>query len=199
MKKNLSGIACCMLVVMVLFTSCAKDGPAGATGPAGPAGAAGPVGPAGVPGAPGTTGTANVIYSAWFDVVYVADTFRNSGVLDTAGFYTNIAAPKITAAILNTGEIKVYFNTNSATNPEIVPLPYFDIYTNFSINPTFYINTAGVGSINLYATANLGTVTQAGVKYQQYRYVIIPGGMPARSMVDLNKYEQVKEFYKLPD
>jgi hypothetical protein len=185
-----------MLLAMVLFNSCNKEGPAGATGPAGPAG---PSGAAGAAGPAGPAGTANVIYSAWLDVAYAADTIHNGAVIDTVGFVAEVTAPKITADILSKGEVKVYFNLSSATNPTVVPLPFFDIYTNFSINPYFYLTTAGVGTIQLYATANLGTVTSQGVKYRQYRYVIIPGGVPARSMVDWNNYNQVKEYLHIED
>src|SRR4051812_19431375 len=107
----------CFVMVFLLMAaaSCKK----GDTGPAGPAGTAGPAGPT---GAKGDTGVANVIYSAWLDAKYLPDTFTNTTLhrLDTAGFFmdaTNIT--KLTAAILNTGEVKAYINFSSAATPQI--------------------------------------------------------------------------------
>ncbi|MBE7174040.1 MAG: hypothetical protein INR73_25930 [Williamsia sp.] len=185
-----------LLGITMFFTYCQK----GDTGPAGPKGDTGATGAAGAPGAQGPkgdSGTANVIYSPWLDVTYLADTFRNAGVLDTAGFYTNIAAAKLTAAVLNGGEIKVYWNYGTTTNPAVAPLPYFDLfYDAISIQPEFH-----VGRIFIYATGNYGTFTSNGAKVNQYRYILIPGGAGARvaQPVDWNDYNKVKEYLGLKD
>lgn len=185
-----------LLSITLFFANCQK-GDAGPAGPKGDTGATGAAGAAGAQGAKGDTGVANVIYSAWLDVAYAADTFRNAGVLDTAGFFANITAPKLTAAILNGGEIKVYWNFGSSTAPAVSPLPYFDVIYDFiSIQPDFY-----VGRIFLYATGNYSTFTQNNVKRNQYRYILIPGGVNARVVqpVDWNKYDEVKAYLGLKD
>src|SRR5687768_12363511 len=104
MRQKFLTIPCILfLAIAVIIAGCSKDGD---TGPAGPAGPAGPTGAAGVAG---PAGTANVIYSTWLTVPFKPDTFRTAGgVLDTAGFFTDIAAPKLDLAMLDRGEMKVY-------------------------------------------------------------------------------------------
>ncbi len=195
MKKKLSGIVCCMVVAMVLFNSCSKEGPAGATGATGATGAAGTpgaAGPAGPAGSAGATGTANVIYSDWLDVAYAIDTIITVGSVKDTSYYSIITAAKLTVDILNKGEVKVYWNLNTAANPVIVPIPYNDGFN--TILPYYYI-----GNIELDATRNFGSGTISGVKARQYRYILIPGGVPARSMINWNDYNDVKKQLNLPD
>ena len=186
-----------LLGITLFFAYCKKGdvGPAGATGATGATGAAGA---AGAQGPKGDTGTANVIYSAWLDVAYLPDTFRNTtGKLDTAGFMVNIQATKLTAAIINSGEIKVYVNFGTPATPTVVPLPYSDvIYDYTSIQPVFY-----TGRIFLYATDNYSTFTQNNLKRNQYRYILIPGVVNARvaQPVDWNDYNKVKDYLGLKD
>jgi hypothetical protein len=192
MKKISFSVVCCMLV-MVLFVSCAKDGPAGATGAtgaAGPGGSAGPAGPAGVPGAPGT---ANVIYSEWLDVPYSIDTIirLSNNTLDTS-YFSVINAPKLTLDILTKGEIKVYFNLRTAASPVIVPIPYFNGFS--SIQPYFFPQ-----SIELDATDNFGTRGTGTSKIFQYRYILIPGSVTGRSIIDWSKYSEVQKYLNLKD
>lgn len=196
-RKFISIAAVTALFLSVLVTACSKDG---ATGPAGPAGANGPAGPTGPQGAQGNAGTANVIYSDWLDVAYLPDTIHTAGNgIDTIGFYATINAPKMTADILNKGEVKIYFNLNNSTDPSIWAIPYFNPYNNITIN----LEGLEVGKIYLYSNLNPGTITQAGVKYQQYRYVLIPGGTPARtatgSSINWNNYSEVKAYLGLKD
>lgn len=182
-----------VLAVVVIVTSCAKDGDTGPQGPPGPAGAAGPQG---VAGPAGPIGTANVIYSPWLDVTYEAVEDQTTG--DPIAWVAEIVAPKLTAAILNNGEIKVYLNAGSTADPAVFPLPINDLYalTGISnLNAYFSLNT-----INLYCTENASTFTEQGVKAFQYRYVLIPGGAPARmATVDWNNYDAVKKYLNLKD
>lgn len=179
----------CFVALIVLAAACSKTGPAGPAGPAGATGATGPQGPK------GDTGVANVIYSAWLDAKYVADTQHNGALIDTIGFfYDATGITKLTNTILTTGEIKVYVNTGTAANPAIVPLPYWDPYFQISINPSFYVN-----EIYLYSNVNVSTYTDANGKRQQWRYILIPGAKPARSAIDWNNYAEVKKYLRLPD
>lgn len=190
-QVNALSTLCLVAVFALVIASCSKEGPAGpagATGPAGPAGAAGAAGPK------GDTGVANVIYSAWLDASYTADTQKNGAVIDTIGFYFDAAVPKLTSAILTSGDIKVYVNLGSSATPVIVPLPYFDPYFGISINPTYSLNL-----IDLYSNLNVSTYTNGGTKYQQWRYILIPGGKPARSGINWNDYNEVKKALNLPD
>ena len=195
-QKNSFKLFTALMGIVLFFAYCQK-GDAGPAGPKGDTGANGAAGAAGAQGPKGDSGTANVIYSAWLDVVYVPDTFRNAGVLDTAGFSTNIPAAKLTAAIINGGEVKVYWNFGTSASPAVAPLPYFDVfYDVISIQPEFY-----VGRIFLYSTGNYSTINNNGVKRNQYRYIIIPGGVNARvaQPVDWNDYNKVKEYLGLKD
>ncbi len=198
-RKNIQGslhswilrsfFAICLLVLIV---HCKK----GDTGPAGPAGNAGAAGPSGPQGPKGDTGTANVIYSPWLDVPYLPDTIHIGSVIDTLGFYADITAQKLSAAILSNGEMKVYLNFGTTTNPDVVPLPYFDVYTGININVDFKLQ-----KISLYANADAGTRTVSGAKVLQYRYILVPGSVPARMAhpIDWKNYNQVKQLFGIQD
>ncbi len=191
MKSILPRLFLFLLVVTFLFSQCKK----GDTGPAGPAGPAGGTGPAGPPGPKGDTGTANVIYSQWLDVAFLPDTIQNGSIIDTIGFYANIPAAKLDTGIISHGEIKVYLNLGSSANPAVAPLPYFDVYSGISISPTFFIQ-----NIALYSNADAGTVTQNGVKFLQYRYILVPGGTGGIFKPgNWNDYDQVKIIFGLKD
>lgn len=194
MKKLTFQIAVIALVAAgISLASCSKEGPAGPAGAQGPAGPAGAQGPA---GAKGDDGTANVIYSEWLDIAYEADTLHDGATIDTIGFIATINVPKLDNAILTSGEIKAYVNLNSADEPVIAPIPYFSIFDGVSIEPVYYLN-----SIELYSNLDASTITFEGVKFRQYRYILIPGGVAARkaSGIDWNDYNQVKKYLNLKD
>ena len=191
--KSSSTLLASLVIIALVFTQCQK----GDVGPAGPAGPAGPGGAAGSTGPKGDTGTANVIYSPWLDVNYAADTEQNGSVIDTIGFYATITATKLTNAILNSGEIKVYLNLGTSTTPDIVPMPYFDVYSGININPDYSLQ-----KIFLYANINASTAIISGQKYLQYRYILIPGSVPSGRVaqpVNWNNYNEVKAYLGLTD
>ena len=146
-------------------------------------------------GAKGDTGTANVMFSPWLDVDY-DPTLNNAG--DTVIWFGTIPAPKLTKAILDSGVVKVYINIGSSADPLIFPLPITDLYALTNISQLGMYFT--VGNIELYCDIDAGTVTSGGVKQGQYRYVIIPGGVPTgRSAVNWNDYKAVQKLYNIPD
>src|SRR5690349_4366880 len=103
-----------LLSAALLVAACKK----GDTGPAGEKGDKGDPGATGGTGAAGKPGSANVIYSAWQDVTFnQVDSFTAVGT---------ITAPKIVDSIIQKGEVKVFWNVNTASNPTIVTLPYHD-------------------------------------------------------------------------
>jgi len=184
----LKGASVFMLSVVLLFTACKK----GDAGPQGEKGDPGPAGAAGATGATGKTGSANVIYSAWMDVTYQsADSVTAVGTMD---------APKLVDSIIQKGEVKVYCNINTPSSPTIVSLPYTDGGVVFGF-PDLVINPLyRVGTIYLYSNYNLSTRTSSsGEKVFQYRYILIPGGVTARSAVNWNDYTQVKKYLELKD
>ena len=192
MKPRLYSYLAIVLASAVLVYSCKK----GDTGPAGPAGPAGSAGAAGAPGPKGDTGTANVIYSAWTDVAFqpvITDT-GTPAKPDTLFYVAAIVAPKLTANIISKGQISVYLNAGSAASPNVFPLPYTDIlFQGFTIQVNYVADS-------IYLTANFDASTQTppgGVKIQQYRYIIIPGAVPASA--DKKDYNSIKNYFKLPD
>jgi hypothetical protein len=97
--------------------------------------------------------------------------------------------------MLSSGEIKVYMNLNTADDPVVFPLPYFDGAV--IINPIFFTDT-----IALISTADASTVTEDGDTFLQYRYVLIPGAVLAAnqgSNVNLDNYADVKRLFRIKD
>jgi hypothetical protein len=190
MKLMSHGRPFVLIVFAALFLiSCSKDG---ATGPAGAAGPGGPAGPTGPAGGKGDPGTANVIYSAWLDVTFTKDAPPPN--VDTT-FYATIAAQKLDKNILTTGDVKLFMNFNTADDPVIVSIPYFD--GGVIINQVAYI-----GGIDISSNVNAGTGRdENNAKVLQYRYVLIPGGTAARQAagIDWNDYKQVKKYLNLQD
>ena len=190
MKPKLHSYVAIVLASAVLVFSCKK----GDTGPAGPAGPAGQNGTAGPQGPKGDSGSANVIYSAWMDGSFVPDLViqdpNDNTKLDTLEWADTLNAPKLTSAILNQGSIKVYFNAGTATNQLVIPVPYSDVFINISAQFV-------VGKIFLYSSQDLSTQVISGAKAGQWRYVIIPGSVPAS--VNTKDYNSVKNYFKMPD
>ena len=183
--------------VMLFASSCGKDG---AVGPQGPIGATGPTGPTGSTGA---TGSANVIYSAWVTpATYTKDT-----IFSTYHFYANIAATKITQAILDHGTVIVYgkldgYTTTIWPTDQVSALP---IAITYEEGATTYTDTwsslvtLGNVKIDFVDDKNLyGSISNA----HQFRYVIIPGAVLTASIkqhVNLKDYNQVKQAFSLKD
>ena len=191
MKKLTFQIAAIAFVaVSVLFTSCSKEGPEGPAGATGAPGPTGAQGPAGAKGDKGDPGTANVIYSSWLNVTF------NNGI-------GQISAPKLTKDILNSGEIKVYWNMYTSDDPFIVQVPCVVPLVIFTGNEDdqdesdIYIDPYfETGAIHLIANYNL--TSNNGVS--QFRYILIPGGTAARKpgpAVGWSDYNGVKKYLKL--
>ena len=199
-----------LLAVGVLFvTSCGKNGavgpqgPIGATGPAGPTGTAGTNGTAGATGATGATGTANVIYSAWVTpAAYVETT-----VFGTTYFSYDMAASKITQAILDKGTVIVYGKLNGY-NPVIWPtnqVSALPIVITYMSGTTSNIDTWAardtVGSIRISLTSSTNAYTSISNAHQ-FRYIIIPGAVLTAAInhhVNFNNYNEAKHAFNLPD
>lgn len=194
MKRITTRISYVLLMAAAIsFAACSKDGTEGPKGEQGDQGAPGPGGPAGPQGPQGDPGTANVIYSGWLDVEFEA--VVDAG--DTIAFEGSIDVPKLTQEILNTGEIKVYFNGGTAAASAVFPLPMTDLFFGYLLSTTFYLN-------EIYMIANFDASTgldENNQKVQQYRYVIIPGGTTARTSksIDWNNYKEVQAYLGLKD
>ena len=185
-----------LLAAVLAFAACSKDGSAGPAGPAGPAGANGTNGTNGTTGPKGDTGVANVIYSAWQTLVF--DTIRDPATNKPTGqgLVALLSAPKLTTDILNKGIVHVYFNFDSTSKPYIVPVPYVD-------NQLFISFQAEAGKIWVLSSEDLsgGKINPSASPIFLFRYVLVPGGVTARSGsgVDWKNYASVQKFLGLKD
>jgi len=200
MKQKVLALPFFLFTAVVFIMSCSK-------GPKGDTGAQGSQGPQGPQGNTGPAGTANVIYSPWLNV-----TFTSRG--DTTVF-GEMPAPELSDSVLNTGLFKVYWNAGSdAPGGEFVlSLPINEPYlfytdTTFTnkltlvVNPYFFVDTIGIIS-----NIDISSFQQGGYNYQQFRYIIVPGGvagLPAsingiKKPLDWNNYVAVKQYFGLKD
>lgn len=188
MKKITFLFSAFAFILAIAFTSCSKEGPAG------PQGDQGIQGPKGDPGPKGETGSANVIYSAWLNVTY------NDGV-------AVVNAPKLTKEILNSGEIKVYWNAGDSNDPFVVPIPCVVPITLLMDDPdadqpdVFIDNYFEVNNIYLVSNYDLTSRSDGSFKV---RYILIPGSVNARKIggeesVNWNDYNAVKAYLNLQD
>lgn len=167
------------LIPIFLLFSCI-----GEKGDPGPRGDQGPVGQPGVAGPQGPVGTANVIYSDWFTSGFWLGTFGS--------WYFDRSAPQVTQTILDRGVVLAYAKLVGLNSNIVLPLPVTGLsgstYWNFFIN--------GPGSIR-FITDFTGTPSNVN----QFRYVIIPGGISGGRSATVNyaNYDEVKAYYNLPD
>ncbi len=182
-------------------------GPTGVKGPKGDRGDTGAQGPAGPRGEQGPAGVGNVIYSDWI---------RPSSTNVTREGELVLNVPRLTASILNTGEVYVFMRYQRTG--EVFPLEgHMRSYYGFR-------HTLDVGRITVYAVPVLAARVRNGIPVVQaitgllplvpapvllgasaallqdpnplpdydYRYVLIPGGAQATSRVDMTDYSQVQ-------
>lgn len=152
------------------------QGPRGTTGAQGPRGATGPKGDT---GPRGSAGTANVIYSDRFSLYY-----SNAG---GGNYYASFSVPRLTQDIIDHGEVVVYFRYGN----------HYLFKLNFSDASGSMVYRAEVGKVYIYVT---GSWASGGAG--TFRYVLIPGGIHARSSTpdpDLNDYRAVCRYYSIPE
>jgi hypothetical protein len=154
----------------------------------------------------GATGTANVIYSDWFS-------FRNnSDWKDTViGTYYKRAImniPAITQSVFDNGVVLTY--TRSSPSDGSYPMPYrvvidFNTYREFT-------SSISVGKLIFFRhEVNGGVIAQSpSIAQNDFRYVIIPGGVRAGRIVSgpvagysveqlkAMTYKQIVALLKLP-
>jgi hypothetical protein len=139
-------------------------------------------------------GTANVIYSAWtgFDSA-VRDTTIDSSNLKIA----DIDAPQITQEILDEGVVNVYMDFSA----DVYPLPYTS-YAGGIGNTIDFLPRLNLIHITRFAFDNSASVGFASSL--EFRYVIIPGGVAAKSKISKNQiremsYDEVKKRFGIRD
>lgn len=192
-----------LLFISSLLLACSKDdGQDGATGPIGPqgeqgvTGADGGDGEQGGQGEQGDTGTANVIYSDWiaseFGSIPAAE--QSEQLLVTLGLND----------FNTTRDVIVVYgrHENNVLSDDILQLP-FEL---FSQNEVYRFRlTSGNGFIALYAdTAASDGGNKLFTYFNDYRYIIIPGGNSTSGKsanIDYTKmsYEKVVAHFGIKD
>lgn len=157
----------------------------GPTGPKGEVGEQGPEGPQ------GEEGTANVIYSEWLDVEWD----EQEGDYYRAMF---IEEERITNNFFNTGVVLVYLKFGPQNEKYILALPQIGLgagggYLDFEF---LVVSGDDFSGIHLYAEINEGNPDLDNLTNYQVRYVLIPGGEPAKIPENLfEDYEAVAKYY----
>lgn len=145
----------------------------------------------------GPAGTANVFYSDWFKPeTYVKDT-----IFGIWGFKYNKSVPQITQNILDSGAV-LTFGKMLGYNPAVWPtnqvsqLPISISYTSGGLQEDVWTATASPGNLRIRFTNDHNIYTVIANQHV-FRYVIIPGGLPASG---LNyTYRDIATKYNLPD
>ena len=176
-----------ILVLTLFIISCE-----GEDGPAGPAGLQGEQGPQGDQGPQGEPGTANVIYSDW-----ITRDFENEAASET----NEQLLTSFTAGEFNLAEdIVLVFGRRevNAIVSEVRQLPF--ILAGQSEYYGFEVASFSGGSSLRVEVSTLDGGTNLFTFFDEFRYVIIPGGQAAgKSTQDLQKmsYEEVTELFNI--
>lgn len=183
-----------------------EQGAQGEQGEQGPKGEQGDQGPKGDPGEQGEqgpkgdTGTANVIYSDWIDTE-----FPNNITSSGAGF--DIDAPKLTKDIIDKGVVLVYARNLTITGFNYFALPFITSGDQHN----FRVEKEKVLRITVATLSGTPTSQVGNPFFEDYRYVLIPGGRAAdlsgpgdlakSATIDYSKmsYEKIAERFNIPD
>lgn len=191
MKINIVTIiySFCLSILLIAGTGC--EGPVGDIGPQGE------MGPQGEQGPQGQDGTANVIYSEWTNFVQAnwTDSFTFFG--QTRREYP-IDVEEIDLDILESGTVMVYVRFGG-TNNRIQPLPVIGPILSSARDQVLNFHLRlGLIHIEFYNLVDRDLDPGTFGSGNQYRYVIIPGGVPAKAIKgypDLNDYYAVMEYF----
>jgi len=189
MENHIRLFLICILCA-ALIAGC-KEGDEGPQGPEGPQGLQGEKGDKGEPG------TANVIYSEW-----TAFEFSQWELVNEFGRQTRIyeiPEPAVTDDIINTGFVMVYVRFAGSQAPR--PLPYTGYGTSTSKDQHIYFRLQTALIVIIFH--NLGDQLDPGPfgSGNEYRYIIIPGGVAANGRIDktaIPSYEELCRQYRIP-
>lgn len=187
-----------LLLIITSLSLVAAIGCEGSEGPTGPAGEQGPQGQQGPEGPQGPEGTANVIYSEW-----ISFNESNWDAPDTLGGQVRreypVDVPQITSDILSQGVVAVYakFDVAEIQN-RVFSLPSLlsltsgaEQHLGFELEDSSLIITFHDVEDNSTAPTVFGDIGQ-------FRYVIVPGGTPAKqNFPDFSNYDEVVSFYNI--
>lgn len=182
--------------LLVLMISAAFLIAASCEGPDGPTGPEGPQGPQGEQGPEGPPGTANVIYSDWmaFDETNWNDPTSLGGA--TRREY-HIPVSQITSEILSQGTVAVYIRFDTVEG-RVFSLPLtLGLNTSAEQNLDFELEE-GTLIITFHNVEDNSTDPGTFGDVAQLRYVIIPGGTPAKANPpNLDDYHAVIKYFNI--
>lgn len=176
-----------------------EQGPVGPKGDPGEQGEQGLEGEQGDQGPKGDTGTANVIYSDW-----IPTEFPNNITTSGAGF--DIDALDLTQDIMDKGTVMVF-----GRNLTIFGFDYFALpFITSGDQHNFRIEKEKVLRITAATLSGTPSSQVGSPFFEDYRYVIIPGGKPATTgpvigtiskALDYTKmsYEEVVHHFNMPE
>ncbi len=209
--KNFSKVLLVAITIfsMSIISSCSKDGEPGVAGKDGLNGTVGAIGATGSTGATGgtgntgptgPTGTANVIYSAW-----IPANFPATGLAGTSPIrrYMQIPFPiniPVQSDILNKYLVLVYFMGFGDGSLYMLPCNFRGV--NFSVQPNLSFGFLITALSDSAAPLNPLAIDPAN--NNRFRYVLIPGGVPAGRGItspDYSKmsYQEVCAKFNIPD
>lgn len=180
MKINLV----CSIGIGLLFiiSGCNNEGDPGPQGPQGDQGIQGEQ------GEKGDTGTANVMYSDWFTVDWNETNTPDYKV-------HSIEIEELNSDFLNTGDIQIYIKLSIGGDDIIAPLPFEEG------QDREYFGIVLPNTLRILLTTTDTELPDVFLT-QELRYVLIPGEVDIsgrQNLPDFNNYEEVAEFYSIPD
>ncbi len=192
--KNLFG---CIAVVLMSICVISCEGEDGAVGPQGEQGIPGDQGPQGDPGDQGDQGdpgTANVMYSDW-----IVRDYENSGGLAQETNEQLLATLGLGDFDLTQDILLVYGRrvVNSIVT-EINQLPYIQVSDNDFYG--FEVASFNGGFTLRIQVATLDGATSAFAFFEDFRYVIIPGGVAAGKSANDYKnmsYQEIATLFNI--
>jgi hypothetical protein len=203
MKKNIS-IIFAIIISIVLFVSCTKEGPAGPAGATGATGAIGPSGPQGPQGPQGQQGNANV-YGYKFSIplssfigpvtnleyTYVLNPFNINGWVGSIG--------------ANDAVLMYIFNETVSGTDYYQAMPYQDFYSTGSIYNYHSFQVASTGTSNIITisvrnSTGIAPYTSMTTGSLYYKLIYIKSTNKMKAVMPKNlDYESVKSFYHIKD
>jgi len=187
--KNVINFFSVLFITGLILSCSSEDGEDGAMGPQGVAG---------TDGTDGEDGTANVIYSDWFPSQFPDD-------IDGTNYVFSVAAPDLTAEIVEKGLVLVYGRFYSGDDIGVIfQLPHIFPFSQQFYTHSFTTPPASNAMRVFIILLSMDNTPIGSSLFEEYRYVIISGGTPAGKSAtskDYSKmtYEEIAELFNIPE
>lgn len=147
----------------------------------------------------GPPGTANVKYSQWFTPA----TYQKDTVFGIWGFNHVKDAPEITQNILDSGTVLTFakllgYNPLVWKTNEVAPLPITLTYMQGGVTQDMWTAMASPGKLKIRFVNDRNIYTSIANQHQ-FRYIIIPGAIPAGRGTTALTYEEICRTYNIPE